>query len=176
MNRVIRKSSAQSSSEVLDLLGALFAAELIHPSKTLWLISPWITDVDVVDNSVGAFSALTRFGRRPIRLTEVLAALAAEGAQIVVATTTDNRNDTFTRRLRQLARDLNVEDKIRIEADATGRLHTKSITGDDYALAGSMNITRHGIHLREEQVELKTDSEYVAQARTDVYGRFGGEL
>lgn len=40
MSRVIRKSKAQSAAEVLDMLGALFSAELIRPSRCLWLVSP----------------------------------------------------------------------------------------------------------------------------------------
>jgi hypothetical protein len=176
VNRVIRKSRAQSAGEALDLLGALFSAELISPSICLWLVSPWISDVDIIDNTAGTYSALTRHGRRPIRLTEVLVTLATEGTQVVVATTSDTHNDTFRRRLRLLASDLRVDDDIRVVVDATGSLHTKALTGDNYALLGSMNITHNGIHLREEHIELRTDAAYVAQARMDAFDRFGGVL
>lgn len=176
MNRVVRKSHAQSSGEVLDLLGALFAAELACPSVCLWLVSPWVSDVEVLNNGVGAYDSLVRFGRRPIRLTEVLVALAVGGSQVVIATTPDRHNDTFVRRLSWLGADLQVTDRVRVVVDATGKLHTKALTGDDYALAGSMNITHNGIHLREEQVELHTEPSYVAQARMDAYDRFGGVL
>lgn len=176
MNRVIRKSRAQSAGEVLDLLGALFSAELVRPSRCLWLVSPWISDVDLIDNSAGTYPALTRHGRRRIRLAEVLVTLATEGTQVVVATTSDAHNDTFRLRLGLLANDLRVDDRIRVVIDATGNLHTKALTGDDYALVGSMNITYSGIHLREEHVELKTDSAFVAQARMDAFDRFGGIL
>lgn len=176
MNRVIRKSHAQSASEALDLLGALFSAELALPSVCLWLVSPWVSDVEVLDNSVGTYGSLVRFGRRPIRLAEVLVVLATSGTQVVVATTPDRHNDTFVRRLSQLGTDLRVTDRVRVLVDSTGKLHTKAMTGDDYALAGSMNITHNGIHLREEQVELHTEPSYVAQARMDAYDRFGGAL
>ncbi|TMQ95292.1 hypothetical protein ETD83_22660 [Actinomadura soli] len=176
MNRVIRKSSARSSHEVLDLLGALFAIELCYPGTCLWLVSPWISDVGVMDNTTGNFPALAPFGRQPARITEVLVTMAAEGTQIVVATTNDPHNDAFKRRLTVLARDLNVTANITIKTDPTGRLHTKSLTSDTYALAGSMNITYNGIHIREEQVELRTEADYVAQARMDAYDRFGGRL
>lgn len=176
MNRVIRKSNAQSATEVLDLLGALFSAELTQPSVCLWLVSPWVSDVEVLNNSVGTYGALVRFGRRPIRLAEVLVTLAASGAEVVVATTPDNHNDTFIRRLSQLGTDLRVMDRVRITVDSTGKLHTKAMIADGYALAGSMNITQNGIHLREEQIELHTERSYVAQARMDAYDRFGGVL
>jgi phosphatidylserine/phosphatidylglycerophosphate/cardiolipin synthase-like enzyme len=176
VNRVIRKSKAQSAGEVLDLLGALFSAELISPSRCLWLVSPWISDVEVIDNSTGMFPVLTRYGRRRIRLAEILANLAADGTRIVIATTSDSHNDTFLRRLTLLARDLRGHDHVQVAVDPTGELHTKALTGDDYALAGSMNITHNGIHLREEQVELRTEADYVAQARMDAFDRFGGVL
>lgn len=176
MNRVIRKSRAQSAGEVLDLLGALFSAELVAPSRCLWLVSPWVSDVEVIDNSAGTYPALTRFGRRRVRLAEVLCTLAADGSQVVIGTTADRHNDTFVRRLKVLGRDLRVDNAITIVVDPTGALHSKALTGDDYALTGSMNITYNGINLREEHVELRTEPEFVAQARMDAHDRFGGAL
>ncbi|MBQ1076747.1 phosphatidylserine/phosphatidylglycerophosphate/cardiolipin synthase family protein [Micromonospora sp. C31] len=176
MNRVIRKSKAQSASEVLDLLGALFAAELVNPSKCLWLVSPWISDVEVIDNSGGTYPALTRYGRRGIRLAEVLTSLAAKGMRVVIATTSDAHNDTFRRRIEQLIVDIRVSDQVTMIVNGTRGLHTKALTGDDYALVGSMNITYNGIHLNEEQVELRCDPTYVAHARMDAFDRFGGVL
>ncbi|MEV4712618.1 phospholipase D-like domain-containing protein DpdK [Micromonospora sp. NPDC049374] len=176
MNRVIRKSKAQSASEVLDLLGALFAAELVNPSKCLWLVSPWISDVEVVDNRGGTYPALTRYGRRRIRLAEVLTSLAAEGTRVVIATTSDAHNDTFRRRLERLSVDMRVTDQVTIVVNGTRSLHTKALTSDDYALVGSMNITYNGILLNEEQVELRREPTYVAQARMDAFDRFGGVL
>jgi hypothetical protein len=176
VNRVIRKSRAQSSGEVLEMLGALFSAELVAPSKCIWLVSPWISDVEVLDNSAGTYAALTRFGRRPIRLAELLVTLASAGACVVVATTPDTHNDTFLRRLKLLKTDLRVDEGVEVVVDRTSKLHTKALTGDDYAVAGSMNITFNGMNLREEQVELHTETSYVAQARMDAFDRFGGVL
>lgn len=176
MNRVIRKSKAQSAGEVLDLFGALFAAELVKPSRCLWLVSPWISDVEVVDNSAATYPALTRYGRRRVRLAEVLISLAAEGTRVVIATTSDAHNDAFRRRIQRLMLDTRVSDQVTIVVNGTQRLHTKALTSDDYALVGSMNITYNGIRLNEEQVELRTDPTYVAQARMDAFDRFGGVL
>lgn len=174
MNRVIRKSRAQSASEVKDLLCAIFAAELVLPSECLWLVTPWVSDVELLDNTAGTFKELSRFGRRKIRLAEVLGELALRGATIILATNSDVHNNTFRRRLEFLAHDLRVSDRIRIEIDNTDALHAKTLTGDDFALMGSMNFTYSGIELREEQVELRTDTPYVMQARMDMRDRFGG--
>lgn len=176
MNRVIRKSQNASVSEAADLLAGLFSAELSHPSKCLWLVSPWISDVELLDNSAGSFDALARFGKRRIRLAEILVALASRGTQVVVGTTTDEHNARFLDRLRILAEDLRVADKFTISIDTSDNLHTKALTGDDFALAGSMNITFNGIQVREEFIDLRTDDAFVAQARMDAFDRFGGVL
>lgn len=176
MNRVIRKSQYASASEAADLLAGLFIAELACPSKCLWLVSPWISDVVLLDNTTGGLDALTRFGKRRIRLAEILVTLASMGTRVVVGTTTDEHNKRFLDRLRILAEDLRVEQCLTVVIDASDNLHTKALTGDDFALAGSMNITFNGIQVREEYVDLRTDEAFVAQARMDAYDRFGGLL
>lgn len=176
VSRVIRKSRRNSASEAADLLAGLFAAEITTPSRCLWLVSPWISDVELIDNSAGGFSALARFGKRQIRLTEILVALAGRGCHVVVGTTSDDHNTWFRQRLELLASDARVAHRVTIVVDESEQLHTKAMTGDDYALAGSMNITYNGIQVREEYVDLRTDPEAVAQSRMDAHDRFGGVL
>ncbi len=67
-------------------------------------------------------------------------------------------------------------DRVTIAIDTSEELHTKALTGDDFALAGSMNITYNGIQVREEFIDLRTDRQFVAQARMDAFDRFGGVL
>lgn len=176
MNRVIRKSQGASATEAADLLAGLFSAELVSPSQCLWLVSPWVSDVELVDNSAGNFDALARYGKRKVRLAEILVALADAGGHIVIGTTRDTHNTRFLERLRLLAEDWRVGHKLTIAVDSSNQLHTKALTGDDFALAGSMNITFNGIQLREELVDLRTDAAFVAQARMDAFDRFGGVL
>lgn len=176
MNRVIRKSQTTSAGEAADLLAGLFSAELAAPGKCLWLVSPWISDVELIDNSAGTFSALSRFGKRRIRLTEVLASLASRGCHVVVGTTTDPHNTRFVERLARLGDDLRVSNWITTTIDPSELLHTKAITGDDFALSGSMNITYNGIEVREELIQLHLEQRFVAQAKMDAYERFGGVL
>lgn len=176
MNRVIRKSQSASASEAADLLAGLFTAELCLPSRCLWLVSPWVSDIELLDNSAGTFGPLKRFGKRRVRLAEVLVTLASLGTHVVVGTTTDEHNTRFLQRLCLLADDLRVSRLITTSIDESDNLHTKALTGDDFALAGSMNITFNGIQVREELIDLRTDDAYVAQARMDAFDRFGGVL
>ena len=55
--------------------------ELLLPSRDLWLVSAWISDVPVVDNSGGQFATVApEWPRSRIRLVPVLPAEAADGA------------------------------------------------------------------------------------------------
>src|SRR4051812_5201056 len=100
MTRVIRKSRARSTREAADLLGSIFAAELIQPSHCLWLVSPWISDIAIIDNTTNSFEAVRSFGPRPVRLSEVLATLAGLGTTVVIGTTADATNKPFRQRTR----------------------------------------------------------------------------
>ena len=68
MSRIIRKSQTRSSTEAASLLASLFAAELICPSECLWLVSPWISDIQILDNQASGFDPLSRWGPRQVRL------------------------------------------------------------------------------------------------------------
>ncbi len=173
MSRVIRKSQTRSSTEAASLLANLFAAELISPSECIWLVSPWISDIYILDNEVGAFNPLSRWGPRSVRLAEVLATLASFGSSVVIGTTADSHNDEFVAHLSGRAAELGAKKKVRIARDPANLLHEKAITGDDYALVGSMNITWYGVNLREEYLELRTEEDFVARARLDDMDRFG---
>lgn len=51
--RRIFKSRTSRQSEVLDVLSSLLVAEIAQPSAELWIVSPWITDLDLLDNRTG---------------------------------------------------------------------------------------------------------------------------
>src|SRR5262245_54616950 len=125
----------------------LFACELLVPSRCLWLVSPWITDLEVIDNRDARFSALEpTWGARPIRLMEVLTRLVDQGAVLRIAMRPPSRapaNADVARKLADLKARLADPDQVGvIERE---ELHTKGLLGDDFFLAGSMNFTRSGI-------------------------------
>ena len=71
------------------------------------------------------------------------------------------------------AAEFGARSKVRIVRDPANLLHDKAITGDDYAVVGSMNITWYGVNVRDEYLELRTDEAFVAGARLDAMDRFG---
>jgi hypothetical protein len=173
VSRVIRKSSAYSSTDAARLLGNLFAAELVRPSKYLWLVSPWISNVPILDNEMASYDPLNRWGPRRARLAEVLATLASLGAGLVIATTADPHNNEFIAQLERRAAELDCSSQVRTVRDSSNLLHEKAITGDDYAVVGSMNITFNGIYVRQEYLDLRIEEDFVAQARLDARDRYG---
>lgn len=56
--RRIFKSRTSRQSEVMDVLSSLLVAEIAQPSAELWIVSPWITDLDLLDNRAGRFDYL----------------------------------------------------------------------------------------------------------------------
>ena len=176
MNSVIRKSQSASATEAADLLAGIFSAELAAPSKCLWLVSPWISDVEIVDNSAG--------GLRRTRVGSESGASARRDPsnprlpgysrrrrndhrcpQHAVPATPSNDRGGFSRQRQVHHLDRSVRKPPHEGADRRR-----------YALAGSMNITFNGIQVREELVDFRTDETFVAQARMDAYDRFGGVL
>ncbi len=176
MTRVIRKSKQRASGDAAALLSAVFAAELLAPSRCIWVVSPWISDVALIDNTANTFDALEAFGPRHVRLSELLCTLGEAGSAIVVGTTDADSNEAFLSRLKGLFADRRLVDLLTVDVDASNELHEKAITTDDAVIVGSMNITRNGIFVREEYLELRTDEEFVARARMDAFDRFGGRL
>ena len=116
---------------------------------------------------------LSRWGPRIVRLAEVLATMASCGSSVVIGTTADPHNDEFVAHLNSRAVELGAGNKVRVARDPANLLHEKAITGDDYAVVGSMNITWYGVNVREEYLELRTDEDFVARARLDAMDRFG---
>ena len=169
MTRVIRKSATSSSQEVRDLLESLFAIQIMCPSPSLWLVSPWVSDLPILDNRTGAYPLLDSVGMRFITLAEILVDLAGRGCNVIVATRDDPINEAFLARLGRLAENRNVLDMVRIEVvPQDRRLHDKALTGGDFSISGSMNFTFSGALLNEEQVELHVDEAYVAAAQRDL--------
>ena len=175
--RQIFKGRARAEREVENLLQSILAAELLAPSEVLWIVSPWISDVGVLDNTTGGFAGLEpTWGRRSITLVEVLAALLRRGSRVVVATRTDDHNLRFVRRLQQSAESAGLRGRLLVVLDERERLHEKGIVGDDFYLSGSMNVTYNGIRLHDEAVRFELDDEVVAGARVNFRRTYGVPL
>lgn len=173
--RYIHKSSWRCQDEVKELLQAVFVAEMLTPSRCLWLVSPWVSDIPIIDNRTGAFDALdSSLGPRLLRLADVIARSLSLGTTVVVGTRPLPHNQPFISQLSNAASEFGVSSALLISE--TEDLHEKGLLGDDFYLSGSMNLTYGGVELLEEAVKFDTAGDVVAQAQLVYHERWGGEL
>ena len=155
-------TSGRGQTRILnDLLQNLLVTELLVPSKQLWVLSPWISDIVVIDNSAGQFkTVLPGLPARPIRLTEVLIELTRRGSDVRVLMRDVEANDVARQRL---------EDPYSVGARPTltihNNLHDKGIVGDRFHIQGSMNFTYFGQAVNDEGVIVTSEPHEIAQAR-----------
>jgi phosphatidylserine/phosphatidylglycerophosphate/cardiolipin synthase-like enzyme len=173
-SRQIFKGRGKAESEAEGLLQTILLAELVSPSEVIWLISPWVTDVSILDNRAGAYAGVEpTWGRRAISLVEVLAALLRKGVNVVIATRPDAHNTRFVQRLESAARSNGCSERLIVHQDEREGLHEKGLLGDDYYVSGSMNFTESGIRLNDEAVKLELNPQAVAQARVHFRQNYG---
>ena len=156
---------------IRDVLQSLFAAELLQPSRRLWIGFGWISDIEILDNQARQFSALQPdWPATPIRLSKVIEALASKGCDVVVLIRDHANNRPFIERMRPLQETGAV--RLIIAPD----FHEKGLLGDAYVLSGSMNLTWNGISVNDEHVLLRTDPAAVAERRLQLEEKWGDQL
>jgi phosphatidylserine/phosphatidylglycerophosphate/cardiolipin synthase-like enzyme len=169
--RQFLQSSTDSRNSVRELLQIIFSAELLSPSRCLWLVSPWLRDLPVLDNTTGSFLSLCpEFPRTEVRLSLVLRELLARGSQLVIATRPDAGNTQVVESLRDIGKDDRVIFHERAE------LHAKGIVGDRYSLVGSMNLTYNGLDRLTELLVFETERSSVEQLRLSFRREYGGRV
>ena len=155
------------------LLQSLFVAELISPSSRIWISSPWISDVDLIDNSARQFGQLApSWPASWIRFSDVLAAFLERGTDIVVISNHDPHNEEFLSRIDQLA-DVYPG---RAHIIRTNEVHEKGILSDHFTIDGSMNFTYNGIYINQEYLAYRCDPEIVNERRIVLQNRWGDSL
>jgi phosphatidylserine/phosphatidylglycerophosphate/cardiolipin synthase-like enzyme len=144
-----------------DLLQNLLITELLVPSGQLWVLSPWISDIDVIDNTAGQFKTiLPGLPARNIRFTEVLIELARRGSDVRVLTRDKESNIVARQRLEDVG-GLGAKPTVKIRP----HLHDKGIVGDRFHIQGSMNFTYFGQAVNDEGVTLTNTPHEIAEAR-----------
>lgn len=170
--RRIFRSSSTSQAEIRELLQALIVAELLSPSRTLWLVSPWLSDLELLDNRTGAYAALDpQWEPRHFRLAELLGRLMELGTRVILATRPVEHSENFLRKLDDLVHSSGLHQQLTVHRRPT--LHLKGLLGDDYYLSGSMNFTFSGVELNEESVILDASPEGISQAHIAFDNDFG---
>ena len=156
-----------------EFLQSLFVAELILPSSRVWMSSPWITDVDLIDNTARQFGTLVpSWPASWIRLSDVFRALLEQGSEIVVISNYDQHNVEFLSRMEEL-REMHPG---RVHVIRTADVHEKGILSDNFTLDGSMNFTFRGVNINQEYLGYRCDPEVVYERRLVLEERWGRQL
>ena len=163
--------SSARSNEISDLLQSIIVGELLSPSTCIWIVSPWISDIPVLNNETNSFAHLVPdWTRTPIRLSNVIAQMLDAGTTIHVATRDVDLNQTVLSTLDRLP------NRKRLRIHLQDELHEKGILGECYYLSGSMNFTFAGIRIYEEVLHFITDPAQVAFNRVTLAERWGAEV
>lgn len=173
--RTIHKAPGEQH-DIADLLQTIFALELAAPSGGLWLVSPWISDIPVIDNRAGDFATMLdpAWGDRWISLSEVLARLITLGTHVVLGVRREHEyTDAFVSRTQELA---GLGAAERLTVSRSNDLHHKGLLTDRCHLGGSMNFTYNGIALLQETVRYTTNQAELAGLRLEYHATWGGTL
>ena len=157
-NRIITSRARSSSMQLASCLSSLLALELLKPGKELYLISPWLSNVPLIDNRFGQFRALVgERDKADLRLGDILTLLAACGTQVRILYRTPSNETT-----RQFVE--NLQNIANIECRAKQDLHEKGLISSHFYVHGSMNFTYAGVNINDESVEITKDEATIWQA------------
>lgn len=162
-NRRITSKARDGSVQLADCLSSLFALELMHPSPEIYLLSPWISDMPLINNRFGQFRAIMGdMGGTDLRLATILITLAERGVKVrIICRPNHSQTDEFLNLLPE-----------QIEYRHLETLHEKGLITHSFYLRGSMNFTYSGINLNDESVELTTDPHDVVLALLEARQRW----
>ena len=162
--RQIFKNATMGQNAAREVLAMVFAREVLVPSKELFLVEPWISDVVLFDNRSGEFDALCPdWGHREVRLVDIIQQLSIAGVLIYVVLRPETHNRRFTSKLGDALADSASSQQCCVTE--VEYLHTKGILSDHALILGSMNLTEHGVALNDEQISVSFEQQEIADAR-----------
>ena len=162
--------SRGSSDALRGLIQSVFIAECISPSSVVWIISAWISDIEVIDNRAGQFAGIVpEWPNAWVRLSAVVHTLLQLGAAVRVITNQSEHNKIFESRLLHLCENQSYDLQFRKNEHE----HQKGIVTDKCLIDGSMNFTFSGIEINEEHVIYRTRIEDIAQRHLHLLERWG---
>jgi phosphatidylserine/phosphatidylglycerophosphate/cardiolipin synthase-like enzyme len=144
----------------------MFVGEMMLIGKRIWIVSPWVSNVVLIDNRSGNFDTLNpEWGRKEIRLVDVLGALMTRGCHVVIVTRSLETNTAFLNSLIEMAEQNALENQLTIKMHDA--LHTKGILLSKSLLMGSMNLTFNGLEMNDEWIQFSIDPEDIAKTRLE---------
>lgn len=157
--RQIFINQALGRRQLKEVLSSLLLSRLFSKDE-LWIVSPWITDFELLDNTANQWNSLVpSFDARYLRFSEILVVLMRLGVPLNVVTRQDDINYPF---LEKLKYQKTIDAKLRI--CFKNQLHTKGVLCKDGFINGSLNLTYSGVESNDETVIFSTDTANIAEA------------
>lgn len=136
---------------VRDLLASLLSGLLLdeRTQRPVYLISPWLTDFRLLDNSLGQYRDLFRYqasvAEAPSVLFSDVLMEISHRLPVRVITWPGPKSETFAASLADSAR-------IDVVFEDARRDHQKGLLTDLFYLEGSMNFTYSGVYFNKEKI------------------------
>lgn len=141
--RPLMRGDPNHQREFAELVQIVAAAELLRPSRRLWLAASELANSPILDNRAGAFSSLEpTWSERWIGAFELFARNLALGGEIVVVTSPES-----TRRL-----EMSFPANPRLFVRTLPLGAATGIAGDGYWLTGKLAWLPAGVAVVEEGV------------------------
>ena len=154
---------SDSSPKILEeLFHNIFIAEFLDPSDEIWIVSPWISNIQIFDNRGGAFTMLCPdWQGLSVKLEHVLIKMLSASTKINIVANKTVHNDQFFSSLKKKSKDLGLDKYLQLVRRET--LHTKGIFTRHGSLTGSMNITFSGVNINDERLVYTISKDVIAQ-------------
>lgn len=166
-SRQIFAHGPYGNRQVRETLSDLLISLIVRPDA-IWLVSPWVSDFDLLDNRSNGWTSINpAWGARFVRFSELLAAAVDAGSNLRLVTNAEPMNGRFLEQIRSsLAPNSSIS---RCESET---LHTKGLLCSSFFLSGSMNFTYSGTHRNDENIVLTTDPNVIAEARIEFESKY----
>lgn len=164
--RRIFKNQQTGTAITRELLQSMFVGEMLETGNRIWIVSPWIRNIILIDNRTGNFDTLSpEWGRKEVRMIDVLIGLMTKGTEVVLVTRDVEDNRSFLNALRYAVSEHGVTENLRITYDPN--LHTKGVLLSRSLLTGSMNLTYYGLEINDEWIQFTIDPDDIATTRLE---------
>jgi phosphatidylserine/phosphatidylglycerophosphate/cardiolipin synthase-like enzyme len=151
---IITTRTRGHSVHLMNRLSSLLVSELLSPGRELYLISPWLSNMVIIDNRFAQYRALLRdLDKEELRLADILHLLAQRGTTVHIIARPDH---ALTKDFLQgLPKHKGISWRFNIKE------HEKGLISPHFCLSGSMNFTYSGVNINKERVELSINPEKV---------------
>jgi PLD-like domain len=173
-SRRIFKTANTGQKEIQELLQFIFIGEILSPGQRIWIVSPWISNVKILDNRTGLFTSIDpTWGKKEIRLIEILIRLMILKVEVILVTRPDEHCKRFFQEMSEPIENYGLQGQFK--KFYREKLHTKGIMTAENLLTGSMNLTYNGLFLLDEHIIFDVDSKIIAQTRLNFEKYLGEE-